>query len=102
MDQLESRSRAKATAAAGRAAREAAASQRRSERDTEADERARACRDAEEARLSHVTWTSLRGLRAVIQFRTISGFHIGVVGRTSEVGRTSGDVSGLGDGWKQC
>ena len=64
LDYLESRARTKATAAAERAARESAALQRRSERDTEADERARARRDAEEARISHMTWMSLRGARA--------------------------------------
>ena len=64
LDYLESRAKANATAAAEKAARETAALQRRSERGTEADERARARRDAEEARISHVTWMSLRGARA--------------------------------------
>ena len=64
LDYLEFRARAKATAPAEKAAREAAALQRRSERETEADERARVRRDAEEARISHVTWMSFRCARA--------------------------------------
>ena len=64
LDYLESRAKSRAIAAAEKVAREVAALQRRSERETEADERARARRDAEDARLFHVTWMSLRDSRA--------------------------------------